>query len=160
MAEFAFQHSYLQFAESVKTKTRFVHEDAGRDFLETVRQTSRQRLKTLRNDTVLYRAQLGCISSCEKLPFSGTEEEVEVETKKPLSPERMIPKAEFVGDGRVNSRGIPCLYLATTASAVISEMRPWVGSYITVARFKTVRDCHLWTALQTHCQAGLAGWQT
>jgi hypothetical protein len=49
-----------------------------------------------------------------------------------------------VNDGRVNTRGIsPCLYLSTTPSAAISEMRPWVGSYITIARFETAGDCRL-----------------
>ena len=55
----------------------------------------------------------------------------------------MTPKAEYVGDGRVNPRGIACLYLATTPSAAISEMRAWVGSFITMAQFKTVRECLL-----------------
>jgi hypothetical protein len=70
-------------------------------------------------------------------------EDVEVENGDPLSAERMMPKAEFAGDGRVNPRGIPCLYLADTCSAVISEMRPWIGSYVTIAKFETVRDCLL-----------------
>jgi hypothetical protein len=66
-------------------------------------------------------------------------ESIDVEAA--LPPERMVPKAECVGDGRINPRGIPCLYLATTAGAAISEMRPWVGEYITLAQFKTVSDC-------------------
>lgn len=61
----------------------------------------------------------------------------------PLSADRMVPKAEYVGDGRVNPRGIPCLYLVTAASAAISEMRPWVGSFVTLAQFKALRDCRL-----------------
>jgi hypothetical protein len=50
-------------------------------------------------------------------------------------------------------------YLATKASAAISEMRPWVGSFLTLAQFKTTRilkmvDCSENTiqsfALQPH----------
>jgi hypothetical protein len=52
----------------------------------------------------------------------------------------MIPKAEFVGDGRVNPKGIPCLYLSTTADTAMAEVRPWVGSDLSLAQFKVIRD--------------------
>ena len=149
MPEFASPHSYQQFEQSVKTKARFVPEDATRDFLKTVLETAEHRLKRLRKDEILFRAQRGGASEAIRVPIhvhaDGTQEceEVEVENGVPHSAERMIPKAEFVGDGRVNPRGIPCLYLADTCSAVISEMRPWIGLHITIAQFRTVRDCVL-----------------
>jgi hypothetical protein len=69
---------------------------------------------------------------------AGTEEEFEVPDA--FDPDRMVPKAEFVGDGWVNPRGIPCLYLASTKEATMAEVRPWVGSYISLAQFKIMRD--------------------
>jgi hypothetical protein len=68
----------------------------------------------------------------------GTEAEFEVPDA--FGPERMVPNAESVGDGRVNPRGIPCLYLASTQEAAVAEVRPWVGSYISLAQFKVMRD--------------------
>lgn len=67
-------------------------------------------------------------------------ERKEFEVPDAFDPERMVPKAEFVRDGRVNPRGIPCLYLASTEEAAMAEVRPWVGSYISLAQFKIMRD--------------------
>jgi hypothetical protein len=45
-----------------------------------------------------------------------------------------------VGDGRINPRGIPCLYLASTKETAMAEVRPWIGSLISLGQFKTMRD--------------------
>lgn len=146
MVEFASLDSYQHFEQSVKTRARFVHGDETQEFLRTVVETIKpKRLRKLSTGKFLFRAQRGFRWATEPLRIGeGDEEEIEsIDVKTALPPERMVPKAEFVGDGRVNPRGIPCLYLASTASAAISEMRPWVGSYITLAQFRTVRDCLL-----------------
>jgi RES domain len=52
----------------------------------------------------------------------------------------MRPNAEFVVDGRVNPSGVPCLYLASAMETAMAEVRPWVGSYISLAQFKVMRD--------------------
>jgi len=142
MPEFASLHSYMQFERSVKTKARFAHEDAVKEFLKTVLETVEPRLRPLPMGKVLFRAQRGFIWTTEPAHIGEDEDAIEsIDVEAALPPERMVPKAEYVGDGRINPKGIPCLYLATTASAAISEMRPWVGSYVTLAQFKTVRDC-------------------
>jgi hypothetical protein len=151
MPEFASLHSYQKFEQSVKCAARFVLEDAARAFLTTVLETAEQRLSLVRSGECLFRAQRGFVPTTVTLRMPSfadgdeeyAEEEVEVHARAALPAERMVPKVDYVGDGRVNPRGIPCLYLASTLSAVISEMRPWVGSYITIAEFKTVRDCRL-----------------
>lgn len=156
MPEFDSLHSYQRFEESVKTKARFVREDAVVEFLNTVLGTVAKRLRRLPAGGILFRAQPGSFPTTElvrvpqELQGAGLgeeeepeEEEIEVMAQAPLPPDRMIPKAEYVGDGRVNPRGIPCLYLASSLNAVISEMRPWIGSYITIGKFKTTRECVL-----------------
>jgi hypothetical protein len=55
----------------------------------------------------------------------------------------MKPKAELVGDGRVNPRGIPCLYLADKDKTAMAEVRPWLGSYVSLAQFRVMRDCEI-----------------
>ena len=57
-----------------------------------------------------------------------------------FSPERMKPNSRVAREGRANSSGIPVLYLATTEETAIAEVRPWVGSKISVAQFRVVRD--------------------
>lgn len=146
MAEFASLHSYQHFEQSVKAKARFVYDTEIREFLESVVETIKpKRLKKLPNGKPLFRAQRGFTATTEPMHLGeGDDEEIDsTDVKVALGAEFMIPKAEFAGDGRVNPRGIPCLYLASTPSAAIAEMRPWIGSYITLAQFKTVRDCLL-----------------
>src|ERR1039457_5941384 len=55
----------------------------------------------------------------------------------------MTPKAEYCGEGRVNTVGIPCLYLASNQRTAMSEVRPWVGSHISLAQFKVTHDCEV-----------------
>jgi RES domain-containing protein len=66
----------------------------------------------------------------------------------PLPADRMLPKAELVGDGRINPRGIAYLYLATSTDAAIAEVRPPKAAHVTVAdvtlaRAVKVVDCRV-----------------
>jgi hypothetical protein len=58
----------------------------------------------------------------------------------PYTDRRMKPSPEKANEGRVNPKGIPYLYLSTDEKTAVSEVRPWVGSYVTVAEFETCRD--------------------
>jgi RES domain-containing protein len=100
-------------------------------------ETSESRRKTLQKGQILCRAQRGF----EWRTIEQEGEEFEIEDAYPA--DRMVPKAEFVGEGRANSRGIPCLYLASNSKTAMSEVRPWLGSYISLAQFKVLRDCEV-----------------
>lgn len=144
MAGFAFLHVYSHFEQSVKTKARFVHDNEVREFLKSVLETSRIRLRKLPKDRILFRAQPGFEWTTEPLRIGEEDGEIDaIDVEAAYPPERMVPKADYVGDGRVNPKGIPCLYLASTAGAAMSEIRPWVGSFVTLAQFKMVRDCQV-----------------
>ena len=81
---------------------------------------------------IFWRAQLGHDWRTVEEP-SPYKEEVT------FSPSRMKPRAERAPEGRANPKGIPCLYLSTTANAAMSEVRPWVGALVSVAQFKVMR---------------------
>lgn len=53
------------------------------------------------------------------------------------------PPKELAGHGRLNPKGIPYLYLSSNQLTAVSEVRPWVGSNITVAEFELVNDVRL-----------------
>jgi hypothetical protein len=135
MAEFSSTDSYHRFEQTVKRETRYVYDVEVRDFLAAVMETSQKRKDSIEKSSILFRAQRGYTWRTEN---AGTEEAFEVPDA--FDPERMVPKAEFVGDGRVDPRGIPCLYLASTQEAAVAEVRPWVGSYVSLAQFKIMRD--------------------
>ena len=66
----------------------------------------------------------------------------------------MKPLPRQALEGRVNPKGVPCLYVATTRQAALSEVRPWIGSLISVAQFKTLRklklvDCSVYHAARS-----------
>jgi RES domain len=55
----------------------------------------------------------------------------------------MKPIPEKVTDGRVNPRGIAHLYLATDKNTACAEVRPWLGSYVSLGQFQTKRDLRI-----------------
>lgn len=126
---------YLLFRDEVTSKRRYFHTLRSKEFLDAVLVTGKKRKKTLRRNKVLWRAQLG--SAERNGPQIGIVEDI------PYPPERMIPLVDRAKEGRVNSKGIPCLYLATQKQTAVQEVRPWLGSLISVARFNIVQDLKL-----------------
>lgn len=53
------------------------------------------------------------------------------------------PPPHLAGHGRLNPSGIPYLYLASNELTAISEVRPWSGAQLTVAKFHTTRPLRL-----------------
>jgi len=68
------------------------------------------------------------------------DEENSIEVPAPLGISDMKPLKDRAFEGRVNPKGIPCLYLATTKRAAVSEVRPWIGALVSVAQLKTERN--------------------
>jgi hypothetical protein len=135
MPEFTSADSYRRFEQTVKHKTRYFHDEQVRNFLNTVLATSQSRKESIKKFSVLFRAQRGYTWRKDN---EGQPEEMDVPAAFP--PERMKPLAEFAGDGRINPRGITCLYLASSLDTAIAEVRPWVGSTISLAQFVIRRD--------------------
>ena len=103
----------------------------------TVLATSHTRKIDFPSNRFLWRAQLG-----------DHWEEVEIDGERdtnhgPLPPARMKPLAHSPYEGRVNPKGIPCLYLTTEKETAMAEVRPWIGSYISVGQFEIVKDLML-----------------
>lgn len=132
MAEFESWRSYWQFARSVRTKHRYLHADSVKSFLKVVLETGRKRATVIPKGAILWRSQLGAIFV--SMVDSDMEEE------RPFPPERMIPQKNSAKEGRVNPKGIPCLYLSNDMETALSEVRPWVGSSISLGQFKTVKS--------------------
>ena len=100
-------------------------------FLETVVRTIGQRCKEIPKGFVLYRAQEG-------IEYIGDHEgEVGISA---FGRKRMKPQRNRARENRANPAGIPVLYLSSSKRTAISEIRPWNGSEISVAKFRTVRE--------------------
>jgi hypothetical protein len=141
MGEFpAGGNPYKRFAHFVRYTSRHVLDEANQDFLRVVVETSRSRKRSMRTGTRLWRAQIGHLPC--KCPL--TDEDGKniglFDHVCPFPPERMKPLSECAYEGRVNAKGISCLYLSNDMKTAMSEVRPWIGSYISVGEFEIGRD--------------------
>lgn len=130
--EFSSWKSYDEFARRIRHDRRYVWRKEVQAFLDTVLSTLKDRDRSIKKDTIFCRAQLGIewkTVSDERgeEPYGHCEE-------------RMKPLVNRATEGRVNPAGIPVLYLASCEQTAISEVRPWIGSQISVAQFKVLRD--------------------
>ena len=60
----------------------------------------------------------------------------------------MKPLRDRTYEGRVNPKGVPCLYLATNSETAMMETRPWAGSVLTISQLVLLKqvmvvDCTL-----------------
>ena len=138
MAEFKSWRSFWDFEEAIKKRMRYIHDEETNNFLEAVRATAERRVETIPKGQSLWRAQLGVIWRPE---YEG--DEWVGETPWPHKKDRMKPLSDQATEGRANSKGIPCLYLASDVNTAIAEVRPWVGSCVSVGRFRTNRELRL-----------------
>jgi hypothetical protein len=134
--EFASRFSYSRFAQSIESSNRYVWADDVRLFLETVVATITQRDQIIPEGAILFRAQQG-------VEWPITEHEDGGRTwDGPIgyASKRMKPLTDRATEGRANPRGIPVLYLGKTVDTAISEVRPWVGAEVSVARCRVLRN--------------------
>ena len=96
--------------------------------------TSISRQQTLPAGAMLWRAQLGNEWDVEE------DEGEKFEVPSPFNPDRMKPLTDRASEGRANPQGIPCLYTATCQATAIAEVRPWIGSYVSIVQFRLRRQ--------------------
>ena len=124
-------NSYSVFAHKVKHGHRYIYDIETSRFLDEVVSTLPSRNKRIDVGTIFWRAQIG--NDWQPIIYEGEEVGEEV---CPYDRMRMRPMKNSASEGRVNPKGIPYLYLASNKATAMSEVRPWVGSYISVGAFK------------------------
>ena len=134
MSEFKSWKSYRDFANRIRRENRFIRLAEEEDFLREVLRTSKSRIRVLPKNFGLWRAQLGHAWR----PFHQDEQYVD-DIPSAYPPERMKPVKGRATEGRANPKGISILYLSTHQQTAMSEVRPWLGSLVSCAHFKTSR---------------------
>ena len=150
--EFASWRSFRAFERRVVRERRHIWGTKIQAFLDTVLATLRGRDMEILVGSILWRAQIGI----DLVPLTDDDGSQYGEEPIGLSPERMKPTADYSIEGRANAAGIPVLYLASTKQTAMSEVRPWVGSDISVAQFKIIRNLRVIDLTQGH---GESSWQ-
>lgn len=126
---------FAKFAQEIGARSRYVRSNESEQFLEAVAATCRGRARAVDRGTIFWRAQVG--HGWQRDAAAGKK------VRGPHPRERMKPLHDRAYEGRVNPKGIPCLYFATSRKVAISEVRPWLGSQVTVARFRTLAAMEL-----------------
>jgi len=121
--------SFQNFQSEIRQKARYIHSEKTRLFLETVLKTAKDRITQIPKGFIYWRAQSGCI-----LP--KTDDGFEF----PFSKDRMKPRIDRANEGRINPKGIPCLYMALKRDTALAEVRPWVGAKISVSQCKIIKN--------------------
>jgi hypothetical protein len=131
----------------VRRDFRYVRTSEIQEFLDRVLETAAGRRVTLKEGSIFWRAQLGH----DWREHRQGEEVFEVECALPS--DRMKPLRNRALEGRVNPKGIPYLYLSTTKESAMSEVRPWIGSYVSVGQFELLKNLEIIDCSRDH--AGL-----
>ena len=129
-------NDFLSFRCKSKQEERYFHDEKTEQFFAILLTTAKERIESIPKGQIFWRAQLGS----DDWPACDADGTIIDYNAVPYSSERMKPLADKASEGRINSKGIPCLYLSTDEKTAISEVRPWVGSYVTVAQFETLKD--------------------
>lgn len=137
---FKSHRDYYHFRREVVTTRRYIGSPETAAFLQAVAATCHGRERILEQGKGLMRAQVAHgIRPIYQTLDDGEDihiDDVECSAAK----SRMVPLRDRASDGRVNPRGIPCLYMATNDATAISEVRPAIGAYVTVAVMKCLRE--------------------
>ena len=151
--EFARWDSYQLFARYVRFQSRYVLGDEEKAFLATVLKTIRGRDVELKEGSTFFRAQLGVNWEVHK---DGDGNWIG-ESVYGYPAARMKPLTNRAKEGRTNPVGIPVLYVGTTLETAVSEIRPWVGAEVSVARCRLLRPLKTLNLTLGHGKSSLGG---
>jgi len=143
LPSFQSSRSYWNFAKAARRSSRYIQTPETKGFLDTVLVTCQQRVQEIPAGNLFWRAQLGH-------KWRPIADDVDDEIPCAFSPARMLPLPDSASDGRANPRGIPCLYVATNKETAMSEVRPWMGSYVSVSQLRTSRDLKIVDCARLH----------
>jgi hypothetical protein len=142
MVDFNSHEDYWRFSQSIIRGYRHVFEPQADGFLDAVASTASNRVFTIDPGSRLYRAQLGF--KWESRPVDHADPDGEsFEIEAPYLPIRMKPLTDSAREGRVNVKGIPCLYLSDDRDTAMAETRPWIGSLVSLGIFIVQKELRL-----------------
>jgi hypothetical protein len=168
MFEFKSWLSYDRFVENAMRSFRYHLDQQDQDFLAAVAETAQSRIVALSAGSMLWRAQKSDL--VENVTFNARNEQdeeddfanganpenepllIEVPCKVPSPPERMRPQRDVALEGRVNAKGIPCLYAADDPNTAMAEMRPSKDQTLSLARLHVNRELRLVNCCQEMTQ--------
>lgn len=147
MSEFEGMIAYDKFWTYVRRKARHMLDDESKHFIEAVAETAVGRKVILNVGEVAWRSQIASEEN-RNAPQSFF-----FEAHLPAPKDRIKPLMDRATEGRVNAKGIACLYLSTDRETSMTEVRPWPGALVSVARCVLRRANRM--ALMGHSSASM-----
>lgn len=125
------QYLWDDLAEHLKRERRFIiNNERIQNVLDILPLSLELTSIQVKINTIYFRARIGPEDAEEKQrPFRNKE--------------MGAPTYWKVKGGRANPPGIPFLYLSNDIVTAISEVRPWGGAYISVGRFRSIKEINL-----------------
>jgi RES domain-containing protein len=163
MPEFDWFVDFWKFEKYVKYTSRHIMNAEQQNFLDRIRDTGEKRKQQLAAKTCLWRAQLAHEVKEHVMHDDKGNALAIVERIIPASRERMIPLPDRAMEGRANAKGIPCWYFSDDQKTAMAEVRPWIGSIVTISVHEVVRDLTLLDctlSLETKRSAEAEVWRT
>ncbi len=140
---FKSHRDYYHFRHEVVKSHRYIRTPEAEAFLQAVAATCSARDRIVKAGAELSRAQVAHgLRPIYQTGYDGEDIYID-DAVCAANKARMMPLRDRAGDGRVNPRGIPCLYMATNEATAVSEVRPAIGAYVTVAGMKCLRELKL-----------------
>lgn len=142
MSRFKPGQNYFRFKNKVLNGQRYFFDEEVRSFLNAIKDSAREREIIFEKEKVLWRAQ----KAFEKTEGEEQEGLFDFQINSyvvPVSPERMTPRNHKAKEGRINPKGISYLYLCTDKDTAMAEVRPYLGSRITISQFALERELKL-----------------
>jgi hypothetical protein len=134
-SQFNDPNDWQNFTKYIYETNRFVLTDDWEYFMGLIIKTSHKRTEILKKGTKLLRARTGT----NWVQFDDGDEQ-----PCPISPLEMgPPPKDLSGEGRLNSKGIPYLYLAMEIETAIAEVKPWIGTELSIGSFEILEDLRI-----------------
>ena len=157
MLSFEAWSAFSNFARRVRTGNRYFLDRESIRLLNLLKENCSGRIHEVKPGSVFWRAQLGNGWRSEQVRQDDGKviEEFEVPSSLPI--DRMKPLPFRAKEGRINPKGIPCLYLSTSSKAAMSETRPWIGAAVTLCQFRTIRELRVIDLSKHHDRSPVYG---
>jgi hypothetical protein len=133
--KFTSWRSFWDFQREVTRNWRYVRSPEAQQFLSAVAAGCHAKLAEIKEGRRFYRAQVA--------HHDVLDENVGEELPGPALPQRMFPFRDRAAEGRVNPKGIPCLYMASDKHTAMAEVRPWIGSLVSLGLLQTRRPLRI-----------------
>ena len=151
MSAFKTWRAFWNFEREVSRNRRYVRSVRAEEFLKAVRVTCESRREQIEKGQGLWRAQHG--HEWRRI------KEIDDPVPCAYPPKRMVPTKDRALEGRANSKGIPALYLSNCRIAAMSEVRPWLGSFVSLGHFEIARPLSVVDCRRYHNRKAFYFWK-